>query len=451
MTRADRPDMNAALQDLGDSTRNAAADVGSSMGAVVTAAVLGGHAAVKSAGASVAGTATGAVNTAGSGVKSSSTAALGTVSATVAGAANRARGALGGTIETMVDKAHSATDGSREQLAVAIQNRRGDQKAAKRSAQVAARAAALKAAKNRIDEMNERLHSRRASSVTELRDSDRDTDVDVDVERDFDRDVQGKTDRDVDVVSDSLLTDASPTDGQADESTLELVTREPATDEHDGEQASVRRRRKVTRREKAAIVASLFDGSEVGDQSDKKSRKTNKRSGSALKLALLVAIAGAVAAAVRALRPSSSGTGASIPPKMRPVPDSRSATTTPASTTTGTEAVVLDTVPTADFSAVDSSPDTTFSTDSDAGVSTSTFGSDARDIGASDMGAANAGTSYSGTSNASTSDVGFTDAFAAADADGEPQQTVLADPPTESDDDVVRSTDTQQEGRHEQH
>lgn len=432
MSRAERPDMTEALQDLGESTRNAAADVGSSMGAVVTAAVLGGHAAVKSAGASVAGTATGAANTAGSSMKSGSTAALGTVSTTVSGAANRARGAVGGTIETMIDKAHSATGGSREQLAVAIQNRRAEKNATTRSAQIAARGAALKAARNRIDEMNERLVSRRASSVIELRDSDRaldgDADIDGDVDLSNDRDAASSIN-----VPDGLLTDASPDDGQDDDSTIELVTREPATDESDGEQASVRRRRRVSRREKAAIVASLFEGSEVGDQSDKKSqKKSKKRSGSALKLALLVAIAGAVAAAVRALRPSSSSTGASIPPKMRPVPDSRSAATTPA---TGPGAVVVtDTVPTADSSAIDASVDTTLIMDSDAAATTSTFGSGVHGVGTSDIG---------------TSDVGFTDAFAAADADGEPQQTVLADAP-EPDDEVVYSTETQHEGRHEQ-
>lgn len=431
MSRAERPDMTEALQDLGESTRNAATDVGSSMGAVVTAAVLGGHAAVKNAGASVAGTATGAANTAGSGMKSTSTAALGTVSATVSGAANRARGAVGGTIETMIDKAHSATGGSREQLAVAIQNRRAEKKATTRSAQIAARAAALKAAKNRIDEMNERLVSRRASSVSELRDSDRDIDLSDDREVDLSDDSDADRNRDV---SDRLLTDASPEDGRDDESTIEVVTREPATDDSGGEQASVRRRRKVSRREKAAIVASLFEGSEVGDQSDKKSsKKSKKRSGSALKLALLVAIAGAVAAAVRALRPSSSSTGASIPPKMRPVPDSRSAVSTPAATGPGA-VIVTDTVPSADSSAFDSSVDTTFAAGSDAAASTTTFGSSAN----------------VSTSDVSTSDVGFTDAFAAADADGEPQQTVLADAP-ETDDEVVYSTETEHEGRHEQH
>ncbi len=433
MSRAERPDMTEALQDLGESTRNAAADVGSSMGAVVTAAVLGGHAAVKSAGASVAGTATGAATTAGSGMKSGSTAALGTVSTTFSGAANRARGAVGGTIETMIDKAHSATGGSREQLAVAIQNRRAEKKATTRSAQIAARGAALNAARNRIDQMNERLVSRRASSVTELRDSDRDIDGAADIDGDVDFSNDGDADRNLDV-PDSLLTDASPDDGQDDESTIEVVTREPATDESDGEQASVRRRRRVSRREKAAIVASLFEGSEVGDQSDKKSRKkSKKRSGSALKLALLVAIAGAVAAAVRALRPSSSSTGVSIPPKMRPVPDSRSAATTPA--TTGPGAVVItDSVPTADSGAVDASVDTTLIMDSDAAATTTTFGSGIHGVGTSEIG---------------SSDVGFTDAFAAADADGEPQQTVLADAP-EPDDEVVYSTETQHEGRHGQ-
>lgn len=408
MSVARRAEVPAALQDLNDSTSRATADVGTSLGGVVAAVMHSGQSAVKNAGATVIGSA----STAGQGVKTTSSSALSTVSDAV----GRARGALGGTVGVVRDKA-SATTGDGQQRVSALKNRR---------------------AQRRI----ERAADAELPDAVVTQALVENPDVDVDVEGPS---VIENT-ASADVVERVAADD--PDRDRADALTRAEEEKEAADEKL--EQV------KTSRRAKARLVASLVAQSReaIAEEAAARESSTGKkrRGRSALRLALVIAIAGAVAAAVRALRPSSSGTGASIPPKMRPVPDSRPATSTTDAAFGGTDddtlgtAVQYDTVgavPSAAGTDPIGRPDTADDLDTAgemdaeplfAVVADDTPRADNAPAGVESNGSGSNGSGSHASGSRSVVDSiddGPDDVFGTIEetSAGTPQQTVLADPP----------------------
>lgn len=229
----------------------------------------------------------------------------GTAAAAIGTALHRStaavRGAVGDTLEVVIDRAHSSSEERQERLAGAMGSLAEQSRRARRKAIKVAKRRARKA-------QNSALKARvsAAASAGDLRNSARST-----------------------ALSSTRALRSSARDAR---DTARALTRRGAEQEQ------------TSRRDRMRAASSLFDG--TGDRGAEPVRRQKKRRwATAVKVALLLALAGAAAAAVRALRPSSSGTGAAIPPKMRPVPNSRlasprSASGGPADASAGTDPVL---------------------------------------------------------------------------------------------------------------